>query len=233
MTLTEQVMNASWCTRVLQIPLIVDADAGFGDPLHTYRTVQEFERAGVTAIHIEDQVYPKRAHYHKGIEHVVPLEEFLTKLKYALDARTDKDFIILARTDALEAVGGSLKEAIRRGNACRDIGVDALMPHLRTPEEMKTFRKEVRDIPLMATQYASHNLSIKEINNLGFQIIIYPLTPILAAIHGVREIYAGLKETGKIAFAAGVEKETTSLIQDLIGLPGYYSIEEKTTEKQR
>src|SRR5512136_2895087 len=68
MTLTEQVTNASWCTRVLKIPFIVDADAGFGEPVHTYRAVQEFERAGVAAIHIEDLVFPKRAHYHKGIE---------------------------------------------------------------------------------------------------------------------------------------------------------------------
>jgi 2-methylisocitrate lyase-like PEP mutase family enzyme len=231
MTLTEQVGNAFWATRILKIPLIVDADAGFGDAVHTYRAVQEFERAGVAAIHIEDQVFPKRAHYHKGIEHVAPLEEFIAKLKSALAARTDKDFIIMARTDARDAVGGSLEEAIRRGRACADAGVDVVLPHLRGSEEMKIFRQEVPNIPLVAGHAVSRILSVKEIEQLGYQFIFYPLDSILAAIEGVIRIYTGLKETGRISMAESRQKELMSTIQEMIGLPDYYRIEEVTTEK--
>ncbi len=233
MTLTEQVMNASFATRVLKIPLIVDADAGFGDAVHTYRTVQEFERAGVAGIHIEDQVFPKRAHYHKGVEHVVPLEEFIAKLKSAMAARTDKDFLIIARTDGRNCVGGSLEEVIRRAKACADIGVDMIKPMLygRSLEEMKAFRKAVPNIPLAELSGGSgRNYSAQELAEVGYQMMLCPITPIVSAIDGVLKTYTELKETGKTNFPEARGKQVRSTIEELIGLPGYYKIEEATTE---
>jgi 2-methylisocitrate lyase-like PEP mutase family enzyme len=112
-----------------------------------------------------------------------------------------------------------------------DAGVDVVLPHLRSSEEMKIFRREVPNIPLVAGHAVSRFLSVKEIEQLGYQFIFYPLDSILAAIEGVIEIYTGLKETGRISMAESRQKELMSIIQEMIGLPDYYKIEETTTEK--
>jgi len=101
LTMDEQVRVAGDIAKAVKIPAIADGGAGFGEPLHTMRTVQEFSRTGISGIHIEDQLYPKRAHYHKNFAHAIPREKFVDKIKYACAARdeTDKDFVIIARTD--------------------------------------------------------------------------------------------------------------------------------------
>ena len=115
LTLTEQVEVAQKVAHAVDLPVITDAGAGYGDPLHVMRCVREFEAAGIAGIHIEDQVYPKRASYHKGLEHIVPLQEFVERMSYALKARRDPDFLIIGRTDAFSAVEGSREELVRRG----------------------------------------------------------------------------------------------------------------------
>ena len=142
MTMTEQVEVAARVARAVELPVICDADAGYGEPVHTMHCVRTFEAAGIAGIHIEDQFYPKRASYHAGLEHVIPGEEFLEKMRYALQARTDPDFLIIGRTDAFTAVEGDMAEAIRRGNALRDLGVDVVMPRgVRQKPDLETFRK--------------------------------------------------------------------------------------------
>ena len=106
LTLTEQVEVAQKVARAVDLPVLTDAGAGYGDPLHVMRCVREFEAAGIAGIHIEDQVYPKRASYHKGLEHIVPMPEFVERMTYALKARRDPDFLIIGRTDAFSAVEG-------------------------------------------------------------------------------------------------------------------------------
>ncbi len=128
MTLTEQVEVAARVAQAVSLPVICDADAGYGDPVHAMHTVRTFEHSGGAGIQIEDQVFPKRASYHAVLEHVIPLDEFLEKMKYALQARTDPDFLIIGRTDAASAVEGDMEEAIRRGNALKELGVDVVMP---------------------------------------------------------------------------------------------------------
>ena len=128
MTMTEQVEVAARVARSVPLPVICDADAGYGEPVHAMHCVRTFQQAGIAAIHIEDQVYPKRASYHAGLEHIIPMDDFLEKMKYALQARSDPDFLIIGRTDAFSAVEGDMNEAIRRGNALRDLGVDVVMP---------------------------------------------------------------------------------------------------------
>ena len=128
MTLTEQVDVAQRVAKSVPLPVICDAGAGYGDPVHTMHTVRTFERAGICGIHIEDQVFPKRASYHAGLEHVIPIDEFLEKMRYALQARSDPNFLIIGRTDSFTAVEGDMDDAIRRGIALRDLGVDVVMP---------------------------------------------------------------------------------------------------------
>jgi 2-methylisocitrate lyase-like PEP mutase family enzyme len=220
-TLTEMVENAVRVVKVIKIPLIVDANAGFGDPLHTMKCVREFEFAGVSAIHIEDQLYPKRAHYHKGIKHIVPLDEFLEKLHAALEARTDPDFVIIARTDARGMVGGSLKETIERCQAFVEAGVDMISPHLTDVEEMKVLRREIPDIPIMEW------VSRKVAEELDLQIVLDPFGAMIPAVEATMGYYRRFLETGESRRGIG---EVAAKIQSLIHLPEYYKVEEETTE---
>lgn len=130
----------------MPLPIICDADSGYGEPLHAMHTVCSFEAAGVAGIHIEDQFFPERASYHAGLEHVIPAEEFLEKIGYALRARTDPDFMIIGHTDAFTAVEGDMDEAIRRGNGLKDLGVDMVMPG--ACGKRKTWTPSVRASPM-------------------------------------------------------------------------------------
>ena len=132
LTMDEQVRTAGDVANAVKIPTVADGGAGFGEPLHTMRTVREFIRAGVAGIHIEDQLYPKRAHYHKYVAHAIPRDEFVDKIKFACRARdeTDKDFVVIARTDTCRFEG--LEEAMTRLNMAADVGADMglyLPPH--------------------------------------------------------------------------------------------------------
>ena len=195
MTMTEQVEVARKVAGAVDLPVICDAGAGYGDPVHTMHAVKTYEEAGLAGMHIEDQVYPKRASYHMGLEHITPLDEFLEKMRYALQARRDEDFLIIGRTDAFSAVEGSMDEAIRRGLALRDIGVDAVMPRgVREKADLDHFRKGVPDVPLLVIAGAD-DISVQEYESLGYQIIIYATTPMVAAVTALLDVYRKLKDT--------------------------------------
>ena len=232
MTMTEQVEVAARVARSVTLPVICDADAGYGEPVHAMHCVRTFEAAGIAGIHIEDQFYPKRASYHAGLEHVIPREEFLEKMRYALQARSDPDFLIIGRTDAFTAVEGDMDEAIRRGNALRDLGVDVVMPRgVRQREDLATFRKGVADIPLLVIAGAD-DISVKEYEGLGYQVIIYATTPIIAAVNGYRQVYQSLKDTGHIGINARRVAAMRAEVEALISLPEYQQVEAQTTERE-
>ena len=231
MTMTEQLEVAKRVADAVELPVIVDGDAGYGDPLHAMRTVKVFEDAGLSGIHIEDQVYPKRASYHKGLEHIVPMEEFIEKMRYALQARRDDDFIIIARTDAFSAVGGSMEEAVRRGRALKELGVDAVMPRgVRMKDDLAHFREAVPDIPLLVIAGAD-DISVREYEELGYQIIIYATTPVITTVDALFSVYQTLKETGLTGVSAEEVAEMRKRVEELISLPKYYRIEAETTER--
>jgi 2-methylisocitrate lyase-like PEP mutase family enzyme len=232
MTLTEQAEVGARIARSVDLPVICDADAGYGEPVHAMHTVRTFEKAGVAGIHIEDQVFPKRASYHAGLEHVIPLDEFLDKMKYALQARTDPDFLIIGRTDAFTAVEGDMDEAIRRGNALRDLGVDVVMPRgVRQKHDLETFREGVPDIPLLVIA-GTDDIRVKEYEDLGYQVIIYATTPIVAAVNGLKQVYQSLKETGHIGINAQQVAAMRAEVEGLISLPEYQRVEAETTERE-
>src|SRR5689334_2794955 len=124
LTMSEQLRLAADVAQSVAIPLVVDGGAGFGDALHTMRMVRECIRAGIAGVHIEDQLYPKRAHYHKYVVHGVPVEEFVEKISFACKQRdeADRDFVVIARTDTCRALG--LDEASMRINRAADVGAD-------------------------------------------------------------------------------------------------------------
>ena len=232
MTMTEQVEVARKVAGAVDLPVICDAGAGYGDPVHTMHAVKTYEEAGLAGMHIEDQVYPKRASYHMGLEHITPLDEFLEKMRYALQARRDEDFLVIGRTDAFSAVEGSMDEAIRRGLALRDLGVDAVMPRgVREKADLDHFRKNVPDVPLLVIAGAD-DISVQEYASLGYQIIIYATTPMVAAVTALLDVYGKLKDTGLTGISAEEVAVRRRRVEELISLPEYYQVEAATTERE-
>ena len=185
-------------TDRIQIPVIVDADTGFGNALNVQRTIRNFERAGAAAIQIEDQSFPKRCGHLDG-KTLISKDEMVGKIKAAIDARKETNTLIIARTDARGVEG--LSEAIDRAQAYQEAGADILFieaPH--SIDEMKLIRKSFgEDIPLLANMVEGGKTPIKTANDLkslGFNIVIFPGGAVRAAAFQLQQYYAGLIENG-------------------------------------
>ena len=185
-------------TDRIQIPVIVDADTGFGNALNVQRTIRNFERAGAAAIQIEDQSFPKRCGHLDG-KSLISKDEMVGKIKAAIDARKETNTLIIARTDARGVEG--LSEAIDRAQAYQEAGADILFieaPH--SIDEMKFIRKSFgEDIPLLANMVEGGKTPIKTANDLkslGFNIVIFPGGAVRAATFQLQQYYAGLIENG-------------------------------------
>ena len=198
-SMTEMVQNAASITETLAVPLIADADTGYGGVLNVRRTVRQYERAGVAAIHIEDQESPKRCG-HLDDKKVISTEDMVQKIRAAVDARTDDDFTIIVRTDSIAVTGWD--DAMHRCNEYVKAGADVLFVEaLRTTEEVERAAKNL-DIPLLFNFVESGKsplLSASELEKLGFKIVIYPASALLSVTHIVGQVMAELKETGTTA----------------------------------
>jgi 2-methylisocitrate lyase-like PEP mutase family enzyme len=228
-TLTEQVAVAHAVARAVRIPIIADAHTGYGEAPHVVRTVREFERAGLAGIHLEDQYFPKRVSYHRGVKEFVPINQMLVTLRAALDARESPDFIIVARTDAWQGIGGSLDEAIRRLCAYAEAGADMLLPLVYDAEQARRVREEVPGIPMMFLAgigaEGGDELTVKQIADMGYQVIHYPLNSLLAGAGAMRQVLSSILEDGIINHP-DYDKEQ-EMVERLIGLPEYYEIEDR------
>ncbi|MCX4545748.1 methylisocitrate lyase [Streptomyces sp. NBC_01565] len=186
-TSTEIAARAQQITRVTDLPALVDADTGFGEPMNAARTLQLMEDAGLAGLHLEDQVNPKRCGHLDG-KTVVPPEHMARRIRAAVDARRDPDFLITARTDA-RAVEG-LAAAIDRAKAYVDAGADAVFPEALADEaEFEAFREAV-DVPLLAnmTEFGkSRLLDVRTLENLGYNIVLYPVTLFRLAMGAVED----------------------------------------------
>jgi methylisocitrate lyase len=227
MTMSEVIERARQVVSAVKIPVIADADTGYGNALNVVRTVREFERAGVAAIHIEDQVTPKRCGHLEGKE-VIPLEEMLNKLRAALEARTDNDFAIIARTDA-RAVHG-LDDAIQRGKAFARLGADVVF--IEAPEsekELETIARSIREVPLMVNMFKGGKtplLPASQLEQMGYRIAIFPSDTQRAAIYAMKEALAVLKRDGSTA--AIDDRLTTFKERDrIVGLGEWEKLEER------
>lgn len=192
----ETVDNAMRIIRAVRVPVLVDADTGYGNPLNVWRLVRDLESLGAAGIFLEDQVWPKRCGHMVGKD-VIPRDEYIPKLKAALEARRSKDFIIVARTDARAPVG--LEEAIERGKAYRKAGADVIFVEApRSVEELKKVANEI-DAPLVANMIeggATPNLSASELLRIGYRIAVFPLSAIYSATFAMRQVLTELKNTG-------------------------------------
>lgn len=174
LTMTEMVDNASDITAIERLAVIADADTGYGNELNMTRTVQEYERVGVAAIHVEDQGFPKRCG-HLDDKELIPIEDYVAKIRAAAAARRDPDFQIIARTDARAVVG--LEEAIRRANASLEAGADiAFIEAPQTPDEVRAVPKAVNGPCLFNLVYGGKTpaFELDEIEEMGFALAILP-----------------------------------------------------------
>jgi len=197
MTLGEMVDNARRIAQAIDIPVIADADTGYGNSINVIRTVREYEAAGVSAIHLEDQVMPKKCGHMEG-KQVVPAAEMAAKVAAAVAARSSSDFLIIARTDA-RAVEG-LDAALSRARVYREVGADALFIEApQTTDEIGAIARAFPDVPLLfnyaeggKTPAVTHEF----LRELGFSIVIFPLSVLLAATGAIRSVLQRIKSDG-------------------------------------
>jgi methylisocitrate lyase len=196
LTLTEFVDAAKMITSATRLPLLCDADTGFGEALNVERTVHLFESAGVAGIHLEDQELPKRCGHLSG-KSLVTAEEMVAKIRAAVAARQSPDFVIMARTDARGVHG--FEEAVRRAKMYLDAGADAIFPEaMETKEEFAAFAQQVK-APLLAnmTEFGkSPNFDFAELAALGYRMVLYPLTAFRAALRAAEDTLKALRDQG-------------------------------------
>lgn len=227
---TETVENARRICRAVSVPVIVDADTGYGNALSVWKLVKELEAAGASGMFLEDQRWPKRCGHMKGKE-VIRKEEYAEKLQAAIDARSSKDFIIVARTDARATEG--LDKAIERGLYYKKIGADVVFVEApQSISEMKKIGKSIK-APLVANMIeggATPISSSMALNKMGFKIVLYPLSVLFANTYASLQILKELKKSGT---TSKFNKKLVSFDQfnDIVELPNFRKLERKYATK--
>ncbi|MBE7699113.1 methylisocitrate lyase [Oerskovia sp. Sa1BUA8] len=223
-TLTEVATRAGQIARMTDLPAIVDADTGFGEPMNVARTVQTLEDAGVAGCHIEDQVNPKRCGHLDG-KATVDLETATKRIRAAVDARRDPNFLVMARTDVRASVEGptGLRVAIDRAKALVDAGADAIFPEaMRDLAEFEAVASAV-DVPVLAnmTEFGKSELFTRDqLAAVGVQIVIYPVTLLRSAMGAAERTLDMIRETGTQDGAVG-EMQTRARLYELVDYAGY------------
>ncbi len=227
-TMPEMVENARYIAEAVKIPVIVDADNGYGNAINTMRTVREFERAGVAGIHIEDQVWPKRCGHMFG-KRLIAKDEMVGKIKAALDARHDRDFVIIARCDALMVNG--LEDTLDRGEAYLAAGADMLFFEMReSMDEIKAMADRFRGrVPLHFNHSPSGmvpRMHVSEIEKLGFKTACFYVHALMAACKVMREVLTEIKQTGN-SLTVWDRMVKFDDFWEIAGLKNYRALEKK------
>lgn len=226
LTQTEMLSAARRICSVTDVPVIVDADTGYGNAINVIRTVDELIRIGAGGMFLEDQVWPKRCGHMKG-KQVIAIEEQLKKLRAATDTRKNRDFFIVARTDARQTLG--LSEAITRGIAFKHAGADAVF--IEAPETKEELREISRNVPgplvaNMLERGVTPLMGPQELRDLGFDLVVWPLAPLYSVAKSLAEVYGTLRREGT----------TTDILDRLmpfdefnriVGLEEKYQLDEK------
>jgi methylisocitrate lyase len=234
LNLTEMCQAALDIRAVSSLPLILDGACGYGDPMHMHRTIGMTEAAGFAAIEIEDQLVPKRAHHHVGIEHMIPRELMVAKVREAVAARRGGELVIVARTNAMRA--STMDDALRRGEAYRKAGADVLLLSMaHEPEQLRAIGERLGG-PLMYLAgrggLAGSGLTLEELGRLGYRIVADPSTPLLAAFAAWKKVYAELAD----GFGARVatKPDWSPIEQEMLGVIGIetlLAVERATVER--
>ena len=235
LNVSEMCQAALDIRAVSALPLILDGACGYGDPMHMHRTIGMAEAAGFAAIEIEDQLVPKRAHHHVGIEHMIPMELMAAKITEAVAARRDPDFLIIGRTNAVRA--STMDDALRRGEAYRRAGADVvLLSMARTAEQLRLIAERLGG-PLMYLTgrggLAELGMGLEDLGALGYKIVADPSTPLWAGYAAWKTIYGELAA----GFGAKAPKADWSAVEhevlDVIGIEKLLAVERATVEKEK
>lgn len=220
LTMTEMAENVAYLSAAVDLPLIADADTGYGNPLNVQRTVRAYERAGVAALHIEDQVFPKKCGFMQG-KMVIPLPEMVQKVRAALDARTDPELVIIARTDALAVHGWDDTEA--RARAYHEAGADVVfVDGIRTQDDLETYAQRLADIPRL---YNGGLVPTHEAASMGFRLMITGGT-LWAVYDAVHTLMQELRDEGTTS-GNRARGDFFEEVTGLLGLPQVYELEKR------
>jgi 2-methylisocitrate lyase-like PEP mutase family enzyme len=225
LTMTEMVQNAERIAASVSIPLIADADTGYGNPINVVRTIQEYEKAGASAIHMEDQVWPKRCGHMTG-KGIIDADEMAAKIRAAVEARSDPDFLIIARTDAIATHG--FEHAVERGHLYAEAGADVLFIEAPTSvEEMEQIPKRLPERPhLVNMAPRTPNLPVADLKDMGFSIALFPGICLAASIAACIEELQRFKENGKQRdFSDWIQ--SFSELNDFLKVPYYLELDSK------
>jgi methylisocitrate lyase len=226
LTQTEVVEAAQRICSVVDTPVIVDADTGYGNAINVIRTVEDLLRAGAAGMFLEDQVWPKRCGHMKG-KQVIPLDEQLKKLRAAVEAKAEQDFFIVARTDSRQALG--LDEAIKRGIAFKEAGADAVF--IEAPESKDEMAEISRHVPgplvaNMLERGVTPLMGPKELKELGFELIVWPLAPLYSVAQSLTDVYSTLRRDGS-TLAILDRLMPFNEFNDIVGLDEKYALDAK------
>lgn len=226
LTQTEMLERARQICGSVRMPILVDADTGYGNPLNVHRTVQQLIAAGAAGCFLEDQVWPKRCGHMRG-KKLVERDEYLQKIRAAVDARAGRDFFLVARTDALAVAG--LDEAVARVQAAREAGADASF--IEAPDSLEQLQAIGRCVPApnvanMIDGGKTPVLPREQLAELGFQLILYPLAGLFAAARALERVYTKLRADGT---TLGAEVPTMGFpeFNALIGVEEKYRLAER------
>ncbi len=219
LTMTEMVANARAISQSVNVPVICDADTGYGNPINVWRTVREFEDAGASALHIEDQVFPKRCGFLAG-KQVIATEAMVPKVRAACDARRDPNLVIIARTDALQPNGWD--DVVRRARAYREAGADLIfVDGIKTQGDLKRYAEKLGDLPLI---YNGDLLPLDQLKTYPFKITIH-IGTMLTIYDAIRTAMTNLKLTGKLSVGT-----SSNIFDDFVktmGVADYQSLQKK------
>jgi methylisocitrate lyase len=222
----ETLGNARRIINCVNIPIIVDIDTGYGNPLNVWKIVKDLEKIGAKGIFLEDQVWPKRCGHMMG-KTVIPKEEYILKLQAAIDAREDDDFIIVARTDSLAQFG--IEEAIERGKEYKKIGADVIFIEApKTIDQMELIAKEIK-APLLANMIeegVTPNLSADQLRQMGYKLVVFPLSALYSSTFAIKQTLQTLKKTGTTRELKN-RMITFQEFNDLVNLSNYNKLEKK------
>lgn len=232
-TLTETVDYAAKIVRTTDLPLIVDAGAGFGAAAHVHRSVREIESTGAAALHIDDQPYPKRPSYHRGDGGLAPIDEVTAKLEVAVKARRNPEFFVIARTDALR-VTGSIDAAIARGRAYAATGIDALMVLDLEPAQVAPIRAALPAMPLVWIGGVVPPVpNVCDLAAAGFAIAVYPFNTIAAIAVSISELWAHVRRTGDIPQDGTLLTCMRRELAEIAGMETYWAIEDGLAQRAK
>jgi methylisocitrate lyase len=222
----ETLENARRIINCVNIPILVDIDTGYGNPLNVWKIVKDLERIGAKGIFLEDQVWPKRCGHMTG-KTVIPKEEYILKLQAAIDAREDNEFIIVARTDSLAQFG--IEEALERGKEYRKIGADVIFIEApKTIDQMELIAKEIK-APLLANMIeegVTPNLTANQLKKMGYKMVVFPLSALYSSTFAIKQTLQTLKKTGTTKELKN-KMITFQEFNDLVNLSNYNELEKK------